>query len=133
MSDPTVRLDQRHHAEAVEAATDGIPPPHPELRRLEPLDNGPFTEDGSRYEVTVGDGVLTGVGPARFQYALDDDGRIAVNVEGTIAVAWWIRDEAGEWEPWMTNVHPDQLTLLSSTCNARPAISDRFVVGWRWW
>jgi len=27
----------------------------------------------------------------------------AMNEEGTIAVAWWIRDDAGEWEPWMTN------------------------------
>jgi hypothetical protein len=51
----------------------------------------------------VGDGVLTGVGPARFQYRLDDAGHIAVNADGTISVAWWIRDDTGEWQPWMTN------------------------------
>src|SRR5215217_5174092 len=41
--------------------------------------NGPFTEDGNRYEGEVADGRLTFVGPARFQYELDDDGNVAVN------------------------------------------------------
>jgi hypothetical protein len=65
--------------------------------------NGPFSEDGSRYEGQVAEGKLTFVGPARFQYDLDDDGRIKVNPDGTISIRWWIRDEAGEWQPWMTN------------------------------
>jgi hypothetical protein len=65
--------------------------------------NGPFTEDGNRYLGTVGDGVLTFEGPARFEYALDEPGRIAVNPDGTISVRWWLRDDAGDWQPWMTN------------------------------
>jgi hypothetical protein len=42
-------------------------------------------------------------GPARFQYELDDDGDIKVAPDGTITVSWSLRDEAGEWQPWMTN------------------------------
>jgi hypothetical protein len=26
-----------------------------------------------------------------------------VNPDGTISVAWWLRDENGEWNPWMDN------------------------------
>ena len=66
--------------------------------------NGPFTEEGSRYEGEMADGRLTFVGPARFQYELADDGTIAVNADGTISVAWWLRDEDGQWEPWMRNI-----------------------------
>ena len=65
--------------------------------------NGPFTEDGNRYEGTVTGGKLTFVGPARFQYELDDEGRVKFNPDGTLSVAWWLRDEDGEWQPWMTN------------------------------
>jgi hypothetical protein len=65
--------------------------------------NGPFTEDGNRYEGAVADGMLTFTGPARFQYELDDEGKIKVNPDGTISVAWWLRDENGEWRPWMNN------------------------------
>jgi hypothetical protein len=65
--------------------------------------NGPFTEDGNRYEGRVAEGKLTFVGPARFQYDLDADGAIVVNPDGTISIRWWLRDEAGEWQPWMTN------------------------------
>ena len=36
-------------------------------------------------------------GPARFQYDLDEDGRIRMNPDGTITVAWWLREESGEW------------------------------------
>jgi hypothetical protein len=46
---------------------------------------------------------LTFEGPARFEYALDDAGRINVNTDGTISVAWWLRDEDGNWQPWMAN------------------------------
>jgi Protein of unknown function (DUF1579) len=65
--------------------------------------NGPFSEEGNRYEGRVADGRLTFVGPARFQYELDDDGDIKVARDGTITVSWSLRDEAGEWQPWMTN------------------------------
>jgi Protein of unknown function (DUF1579) len=66
--------------------------------------NGPFTEDGSRYEGTVAGGRLTLVGPARYQYQLDGDGRIKTNPDGTISVTWWLRDEQGRWQPWMDNL-----------------------------
>jgi Protein of unknown function (DUF1579) len=65
--------------------------------------NGPFSEDGNRYEGRVADGKLTFVGPARFQYELDPDGVIGVNPDGTISIRWWLPDEAGEWQPWMAN------------------------------
>jgi len=26
-----------------------------------------------------------------------------VNEDGSISVAWWLRDENGEWQPWMDN------------------------------
>jgi Protein of unknown function (DUF1579) len=65
--------------------------------------NGPFTEESNRYEGTVADGRLTFVGPARYQYELDEDGKIKTNPDGTISVAWWARDEQGKWQPWMDN------------------------------
>jgi hypothetical protein len=65
--------------------------------------NGPFTEEGNRYVGTVAGGKLTFEGPARFQYELDDEGRISTNADCTLSVAWWLRDELGEWKPWMTN------------------------------
>jgi hypothetical protein len=65
--------------------------------------NGPFTEEGNRYEGKVADGRLTFVGPARHQYELDEDGKIKTNTDGTISVAWWVRGEKGEWKPWMDN------------------------------
>jgi hypothetical protein len=65
--------------------------------------NGPYTEDGNRYEGKVAEGKLTFVGPARFQYDLDEQGRIKLDPDGRLSVAWWLRDEAGEWQPWMTN------------------------------
>ena len=65
--------------------------------------NGPYTEAGNRYEGKIADGRLALTGPARFQYELDADGKIKVNANGTIIVAWWLRDEDGSWKPWMTN------------------------------
>ena len=65
--------------------------------------NGPFTEDGNRYEGEVANGKLTFVGPVRFQYELDDDGRIKVHADGTIHVEWWLCDERGEWVPSIHN------------------------------
>ena len=61
-----------------------------------------FTE-GNRYRGTVAGRTLTSDGPARFQYELDDGGRIKVGPDGTVSVAWWLRDERGEWRPWMHN------------------------------
>jgi hypothetical protein len=51
----------------------------------------------------VADGRLIFVGPARYQYELDGNGKIKTNPDGTISVAWWVRDEQGEWQPWMDN------------------------------
>jgi lactoylglutathione lyase len=65
--------------------------------------NGPFSEEGNRYEGEVAGGRLTFEGPARFQYELGNDGAIAVNPDGTISVAWWLRDHNGDWAPWMHN------------------------------
>ena len=66
--------------------------------------NGPYTEDGNRYYGEVEGQTLTFEGPARFQYALGPDGQIALDDEGRVTVAWWLRDEHGAWQPWMTNV-----------------------------
>jgi Protein of unknown function (DUF1579) len=65
--------------------------------------NGPFTEDGNRYVGEVAGRTLTFEGPARFQYELDDDGAIKLNPDGTLSAAWWLRDENGQWKPWMRN------------------------------
>jgi hypothetical protein len=43
------------------------------------------------------------VGPARFEYRLDREGKIELNSDGTVSVEWWLRDESGKWEPWMSN------------------------------
>jgi hypothetical protein len=55
------------------------------------------------YQGEVAGQTLTFEGPARFQYKLDDEGRIKLNSDGTLSVAWWLRDEDGEWKPWMNN------------------------------
>ena len=60
-------------------------------------------EDGNRYAGRVEDGTRTFVGPARFRYALDDDGGIRLAPDGSLAVTWWLRDERGDWAPWMQN------------------------------
>jgi Protein of unknown function (DUF1579) len=65
--------------------------------------NGPFSEDGNSYQGEVAGRTLTFEGPARFQYELDDEGRIKLNRDGTLSVAWWLRDANGEWQPWMNN------------------------------
>jgi hypothetical protein len=65
--------------------------------------NGPFTEEGNRYEGEVAGDKLTFQGPARFQYELDHEGKIKRGPEGTLTVAWWLRDENGTWKPWMSN------------------------------
>jgi hypothetical protein len=65
--------------------------------------NGPFTEQGNRYEGVVAGNTLTFTGPARFQYELDADGKIKTNPDGTLTIVWWLRDGAGHWQPWMRN------------------------------
>jgi hypothetical protein len=40
---------------------------------------------------------------ARFRYELDEDGKIKTNADGTVSVTWWLRDENGVWELWMSN------------------------------
>ena len=65
--------------------------------------NGPFTEEGNRYQGKVSGDRLTLVGPARFEYRLDDDGAIATNADGSVSVEWWVRDGDGAWQPWMVN------------------------------
>jgi hypothetical protein len=74
-----------------------------EFRNIFFSNNGPFSEKGNRYEGVAEHGVLTFVGSARFQYALADDGTIRVNADGSIDVAWWLRDEHGAWTPWTHN------------------------------
>jgi hypothetical protein len=66
--------------------------------------NGPFTEDGNRYEGEVADGALMLTGPARFQYDLDEGGRIRTRDDGSVLIRWWLRDDHGEFQPWMENV-----------------------------
>ena len=66
--------------------------------------NGAFTEDGNRYEGEIVGSALTFVGPARFQYELDANGRIRGNDDGTVTVRWWLRDDRGQFQPWMNNV-----------------------------
>jgi len=66
--------------------------------------NGPYTEAGNRYAGKVAGGTLTMEGPARFQYDLDEEGRIKLNPDDTLSVAWWLRDEEGKWQPWMNNM-----------------------------
>jgi hypothetical protein len=66
--------------------------------------NGPYTEDGNRYEGELSGNTLTFTGPARFQYDLDSTGRIRVAADGTVTVRWWLRDERGLFQPWMIEV-----------------------------
>jgi hypothetical protein len=65
--------------------------------------DGPFTEDGNRYEGEIEGPTLTFVGPARFKYDLDATGKIKANDDGSVTVRWWLRDESGDFQPWMDN------------------------------
>jgi uncharacterized protein DUF1579 len=66
-------------------------------------DQGPFTVEHSRYVGIIADDAITFTGPARFRLPLDADGKVAVDGEGGIDVAWFLRDEAGDWKPWRTH------------------------------
>lgn len=72
---------------------------HSKFRIIFFSNNGPYSDEGNRYAGQVADGKLTMEGPARFQYELDGDGKIKTNSDGTITVAWWLRDETGSWRP----------------------------------
>ncbi len=61
--------------------------------------NGPFIEEGNRYTGVVEGDTLTFEGPARFQHALNGDGKVARAEDGGITTTWWLRDERGEWQP----------------------------------
>jgi len=63
--------------------------------------NGPYGSAGNEYVGEVAGNELIFVGPARFEYELDDTGRIKTNPDGSISVAWWLRDQHGDWQPWM--------------------------------
>jgi hypothetical protein len=65
--------------------------------------NGPYTPAGNTYQGVAADRTLTFEGPARFQYRLDRDRAIELNPDGTVTVDWWLRDQAGDWQPWMSN------------------------------
>jgi hypothetical protein len=67
--------------------------------------NGPHSEEGNRYEGVVEGNALTFEGLARFQYQLDQDGKIDVNEDGTITTKWWLRTNSGAWEEWMTTIN----------------------------
>jgi hypothetical protein len=76
--------------------------------------NGPFTEEGNRYEGEVVDGTLRFTGPARFQYDLDTSGQVRKNDDGSVLIRWWLRDEAGQFQPWMVNLfRPMRETVAS--------------------
>jgi hypothetical protein len=76
---------------------------HGKFRIIFFSNNGPYTEAGNRYAGNVEGGALTMIGPARFRYDLGEDGKIKANPDGTVSIAWWLRDENGEWIPWMKN------------------------------
>jgi hypothetical protein len=66
--------------------------------------NGNFTEEGNRYRGAIEGDRLVMVGPARFELALDSSGTVATTDGGGIAIDWWLRDGAGEFQPWMNSV-----------------------------
>jgi hypothetical protein len=76
-------------------------------RRRRSKDLGQDSQERDRPEHQVDgrsrDHEATFEGPARFQYELDDEGKISTNADGTTSVAWWLRDDTGEWKQWMTN------------------------------
>jgi hypothetical protein len=65
--------------------------------------NGPYDPAGNEYVGEVAGNRLIFVGPARFEYELDGAGRIKTNRDGAIGVSWWLRNQRGEWQPWMHN------------------------------
>ena len=75
------------------AATTDMPPdrpgpPHPELRRLDPL-IGTWTARDRSID-----------GPGRPNSLVDSDGRITVNADGTIDARWCLPDGDGGGSPW---------------------------------
>jgi hypothetical protein len=108
------------------------PPPDPELQRLEPL-LGTWRSEGHTQDSVLGPGVPvvsdesfhwldggyfmvstynTAFGDEPVQkgvnyWGYDSDAKrfriIFFSNNGTISVRWWLRDENGEWRPWMHN------------------------------
>ena len=66
--------------------------------------NGNFTEEGNRYRGGIEGDRLVMVGPARFELTLDASGAVAMTSDGGIAIDWWLRDEAGDFQPWMRSI-----------------------------
>jgi hypothetical protein len=56
------------------------------------------------YEGEVVDGTLRFTEPARFQYDLDASGSVRRNEDGSVLIRWWLRDDDGQFQPWMDNV-----------------------------
>ena len=69
----------------------------------QPCDVGDPLASAQQSAFTAQGNKLTLTGPARFQYELDEDGKIKVNDDGSITVSWCLRDEQGKWQHWMTN------------------------------
>jgi Protein of unknown function (DUF1579) len=58
--------------------------------------NGAYTTEGNEYQGKVEGNKLTFVGPAKFQYELDHEGKIQLNPDGSITVIWWLQNEKEE-------------------------------------
>lgn len=74
------------------------------LRIISFANTGPYSESGNQYDSERGPGTLTFTGPARFQFTLDANGVVQLNDDRTLTVRWWLRNEAGIFQPWMRNV-----------------------------
>ena len=72
--------------------------------------NGPFTEDGNRYRARS----PSARSPSRVRRGSSTSsmrpGR-SRQPDGTVSVAWWLRDKQGEWRPWMHNTFTRSLTV----------------------
>ena len=58
-----------------------------------------------------------------------DDLPAATHRDGTVSVAWWLRDENGEWQPWMNKhtsqrpvPHPRRRRAVAGVIATRPAL-----------
>ena len=78
--------------------------------------NGPFTEEGNRYEGKVSDARLTSAGLARFQYELDDEGKIKTNADSTWSVCGSATRRASGRPGWISSSRrsaPNSMALPS--------------------
>jgi hypothetical protein len=65
--------------------------------------NGPFSEEATATKVVWRTASSHSWGRRGSNTKLGADGAVGVNPDGTISIRWWIRDEDGEWQPWMAN------------------------------